>query len=535
MAIMTELVGVNWDKVGNSFVSQSNQSILPTDSAGPKQSESPTVPDESVPFAYEWMEPSRHFLEPETSPAPALDLGNLLPPRIAEWIKATASQKGCPADYVLGGLLAGAASAIGNSRWVNPRPGWAEPPVLWIMAIGTPSAGKSPGLDAAFAPMRKIEKEMRNRANEKAQEWAEKAEFAKASDKKWKAKVDAAAEDGQDPPPKPEAAKLEPRPHVPRLVVTDSTTEQLGCLLSAQPRGALQLRDELAGWLGSMNRYSDGSDRSFWLEAFGGRFWSVDRISRESVTIERLTLSVCGGIQPDRLTSLLMKSGDDDGLMARFIPVFPEPVPIAAPTLQADGAFIDSVYRSLFALNLAEAEDGGTEPFLVPFGEDAAPLVDEWRQWVRDREHKSEGLLLSWLGKLPGMALRLSLVLAALDCAENGETLTCITKEQFKRATRWLETYALPMVRRAYGIGGLDTQERAAVKLVGVIREAGWEFFHTTDLYPMKLKGLRKVAELNPVLNLMEEHGIIQHVEQPVAKIGGRPPRQYAVNPQVLL
>lgn len=535
MVIMTELAGVNWDEIEATAFLPSNEASEPTISAEPVRSVFPVVPIEPVPFVNEWPEPSRHLMDPETPPAPPLDLGHLLPPRIAKWTQATASQKGCPPDYVLAGLLAGAASAIGNSRWVSPWRGWKEPPALWFIAIGNPSAGKSPGLDAALAPIRKIEAEMRKTAAEEFQVWAEQSEFAKVSEKKWKVELGAAADEGRSPPPKPETAKLGPQPHVPRLLVNDSTTEQLGCVHAAQPRGILQLRDELSGWLGGMNRYTEGSDRAFWLEAFGGRTWTVDRISRESVTIERLTICVVGGIQPDKLSSLMMKSGDDDGLLARFIPVFPEPVPISGVRLETDDDFIESVYRNLFDLQMAETEQGGLEPFQVHLTEEARQSVNIWRQWVRDRENENEGLLVSWLGKLPGMALRLSLVLAALDCAEREETLINVTKDQFHRATQWLAGYALPMVRRAYGIGGLDAQERAAVKLVDVIRDAGWEAFRTTDLYPMKLKGLRKAAELNPVLNLLEEHGIIRQVEQPVKTTGGRPARQFVVSPKIPL
>lgn len=53
-----------------------------------------------------------------------------------------------------------------------------------------------------------------------------------------------------------------------------------------------------------MNRYSGGGDRQFWLEAFGGRGFTVERMGREPLTIDMLSIGVVGGIQPDRLKSL---------------------------------------------------------------------------------------------------------------------------------------------------------------------------------------------------------------------------------------
>lgn len=65
-------------------------------------------------------------------------------------------------------------------------------------------------------------------------------------------------------------------------------------------------------------RYSGGgSGRSFRLEAFEGRGFRVERMGREPLTIDRLSIAVPGGIQSDRLKSKLFKA-DDDGLLARL-------------------------------------------------------------------------------------------------------------------------------------------------------------------------------------------------------------------------
>ena len=77
-----------------------------------------------------------------------------------EWIAGHAKNRSVPADYVAGGLLASSGALIGNARWVSPWQGWSEPPVLWIGAVGNPSSGKSPGLDAPLNLMRRIEADM---------------------------------------------------------------------------------------------------------------------------------------------------------------------------------------------------------------------------------------------------------------------------------------------------------------------------------------------------------------------------------------
>jgi Protein of unknown function (DUF3987) len=80
---------------------------------------------------------------------------------------------------------------------------------------------------------------------------------------------------------------------------------------------------ELAGWLGSMEKYGGGkaanSDRAFWLETYNGGPQVVDRIGRGTSAVENLSASILGGIQPDKLAAIHGLA--DDGLLQRFIPV----------------------------------------------------------------------------------------------------------------------------------------------------------------------------------------------------------------------
>jgi hypothetical protein len=47
--------------------------------------------------------------------------------------------------------------------------------------------------------------------------------------------------------------------------VADTTVEALAAILQGLPKGVLHVRDELAGWLLNLSRYSGGTDRPFWL------------------------------------------------------------------------------------------------------------------------------------------------------------------------------------------------------------------------------------------------------------------------------
>jgi hypothetical protein len=294
--------------------------------------------------------PDMTLLRPERGAAPELPLAAVFGPVWGQWIAEAADAKGAPPDYVAAALLAVSGSLIGNARWVAPWAGWAEPPVLWAALIGAPSAGKSPALDAALAPLRAMERRLRRDAERDRAAWAEKDEAAKLALAAWKTEATKALKEGDDPPPKPKAADAGPEPHIPRLAVNDATVERLAVILAKQPRGTLAVRDELAGWLANMSRYANGgSDKPFWLEAYGGRAFTVERMSREPVRVESLTVAALGGIQPDRLASLLIKA-DDDGMLARLVPVWPEPAPVKRPEVAPDEAFAEEAFARLYGL-----------------------------------------------------------------------------------------------------------------------------------------------------------------------------------------
>ena len=60
----------------------------------------------------------------------------------------------------------------------------------------------------------------------------------------------------------------------------------------------LVVRDELAGWIGSFDRYAQGSgsDVAKWLEMFGGRPMVVDRKTKASLYVPMAAVSLTGMI-----------------------------------------------------------------------------------------------------------------------------------------------------------------------------------------------------------------------------------------------
>lgn len=483
----------------------------------------------------DWPAPDTRYLQPQLPEPPLLPLDDVFSPRWARWVRNAAEAKAAPADYVLGAALAACGSLIGNTRWVSPWQGWAEPPVLWAAVIGSPSMNKSPGLDAVLTPLKKVEQSLRADMQGDLNEWRERADVAKLAEATWRDDVKAALKAGKDTPSRPDNCNPGKEPVLPRLSVTDATVEKLAVIVAVQPRGTLLARDELAGWLHGMSRYSGGgSDRPFWLEAYGGRSYTVERMGRDPVYISHMSVGVTGGIQPDRLRSLLMKA-DDDGLLARFMPIWPNAAPVKRPDAEFDERFIEGAIATLASLEMTPDDQGILRPWFVHFSEDARDLLDQFRQDVRTWEESAEGLLLSFIGKLPGLSVRLSLVLAMMEFA-SGEASEPreITVSHYGRAAHFIEGYLLPMARRSYVDASASAPEKAARALVELILENGWSQFTTREVLRSGRSGLASSAQLTPAVRLLEEADILRPASATSSAQGGRPSKSMLVNPAIL-
>jgi hypothetical protein len=108
-----------------------------------------------------------------------------------------------------------------------------------------------------------------------------------------------------------------------RYVVFDSTIEKLGEILARSDHGLLVKRDEFSGWIGGMEKYRTArgasADRGFWLQAYDGGSYAIDRVGRGEIYIRNLSVSLIGGIQPAKLAEL--HGLTSDGLLQRFVPV----------------------------------------------------------------------------------------------------------------------------------------------------------------------------------------------------------------------
>jgi len=312
---------------------------------------------------------------------------------------------------------------------------WSVPPSIWVALIGAPSTKKTPIVDTAWAPLLKIQgRELSHH------------QYAVAE---WKAL------------PKDERARIPEPTIVRRLVSHDATVEALQDILSRQDRGIGVLRDELAGWIGSMEKYAPGkggaADRAFWLQSYNGGSHVVDRVMRGTMPINNLQTTICGGIQPDRLRQF--NDLTDDGLWQRFVPIIVGQAGMGFDEHTEGGEIYGEIIESLLRVS------SSTRLYLC---DDAHAIRQDVQERVFSLE-QSEVLgnrFVGFCGKLAGLWGRITLVLHLI--AEPGSQI--VRAETAADARTLLFESVLPNAARVYtAMGGAGADVEATQSIAGYI------------------------------------------------------------------
>jgi hypothetical protein len=305
---------------------------------------------------------------------------DVLPSTIRHFVAAQSDLIGCDRGALAMAALAAVSGAL-DHRWalkLMRNGNWWASPRLWVLLVGDPSVKKTPIINAATDELDRLQAQaFRKYKNDKAEYIA----------------------GGGDP----EQFRAPPE----RLTASDVTIEKLGSILAEQDRGILIKRDEIAGWIGAMEKYNSGrgalTDRAFWLQAYDGGPYSVDRVSRTSLQINNLSTSIIGGIQPARLAEI--HGLTSDGLLQRFLPVL-----VSASTFPRDTAAGMHVER--YAELLRSLVELPAQKLLLT--DDAVKSMEQLRRDLFEIEQDAGGIaegFQAFVGKLQGYAGTLALIL----------------------------------------------------------------------------------------------------------------------------
>lgn len=440
----------------------------------------PLVADGSAgPEGNDWPEPQS--LPDGLPPVAAFDYG-LLPDTLQPWARDICERVQCAPDYVGVTVMAALGSVIGRKLGIRPqaRTDWTVTPNQWALVVGRPGVLKSPAMDAALSPVKRLAArsaeshgaelaEYRRAvrlAKLKAEEGEKLARKALAKD----AEADVSAYLGGE---EPEAPALR------RYIANDSTAAALGELHRQNHNGLLVFRDEMVSLLKSLDREDNAEARGFYLTGWNGDSpYTFDRIGRGmNLHIPAVCLSMLGSTQPGRIAEYIRQAvrggAGDDGLIQRFgLLVWPDNGgdwrdvdrwPDGEARREANRVFeaVDRLDPASVGARQDTGHDG--EPDGLPYLRFDADGLGLFLEWRTDLEARLRGgdlhpAMESHLAKYRKLVPTLALICHLAD-GNTGPVSERATLQALAWA-EYLETHA----RRAYG--SVTTPETAAAKAI---------------------------------------------------------------------
>ena len=221
---------------------------------------------------------------------------NVLPPLLRNIISETHKALNFPVAYIAMSLLTAVATAVGDTCWLKVKTEWMERPLMYVALLGNPGSVKSHPMKFAMKPILDRDIQSRKLYSEQLKEYR----------KRLKA--------GEDPP----------KPKCRQRIVQDVTMEGLCKILEDNSAGLCLWSDELANWLGSMDKYrKGGNDVGTWLSIFNAQPIFVDRKGvDDKITIAHPFVNVIGSIQPKVFAKYFSGQLRHNGLLSRILVIF---------------------------------------------------------------------------------------------------------------------------------------------------------------------------------------------------------------------
>jgi putative DNA primase/helicase len=494
--------------------------------------------------------PDPHPLPDSLLAVAPFDLG-LLPGEIRPWITDVCERMQCPPDFVTVAVMAALGSVIGRKLGIRPQVNndWTVIPNQWALLIGRPRVLKSPAMEEALRPLRKLsviaeerlKKELATfeitAAANKLRRYENMREAAKILRNNRKADVSLLLE-ADDPT---EAPVLR------RYIANNTNVASLGVLSQQNPNGLLVYRDEIVSLPDNLDREECVSERGFYLTGWNGDSWyTFDRIGRGlHLTVEGVCLSILGSTQLGRISQYLaraIRSGrGDDGLIQRFgLMVWPDVsrdwtnVDRGPERPARDMAFklfarLDELDGRAVGGRCDRGPDGDEEGLpCLRFGIEAYECFVVWRTELELRLRGGElhVALESHLAKYRKLVPSLALLCHPAEGATGPVGVVSV-----RRAIGWagyLETH----VARAYGsvtAAFADTAKAILAKLqAGALRPE----FTARDVWRPGWSRLTDRFQVGDALTLLLDY---DWLTQRSAETGGRPTTAFTVSPKAMV
>lgn len=289
------------------------------------------------------------------------------------------------------------------------------------------------------------------------------------------------------------------------------------------------IADELAGLFLNMGRYSDGSDKEFWLEAWNGKHFVVERMGRAAVSIDHLLVGITGGFQPDKLARSF--EGDADGMYARVCFAWP-PEPGYRPLSNNVSEIEDDIVNALSRIvDLPAGGIAGFTPRKLPLSNEATNAFEQFRQFLHHEKEALDGREREWWAKGASQVLRLAGTLAFMSWSrETGRAEpNCVEQEYVASAIRIWRDYFWPHSRAALRQIGISERHANSRRVLKWIRATKRET-DAISLKDVRREALSQSIDAKQTAELLEKLERAGWLKKVTIETRGRPAHRWKIN-----
>ncbi|WP_405018034.1 YfjI family protein [Kitasatospora sp. NBC_00070] len=467
----------------------------------------------------------------------------VLPAWVGSMVKAVAEETQTPADLAGCLALAALATAAAGRVVIRIRGRWHEPLNIYTVVALPPGNRKSAVFDHIINPLLTVEKVLKETSALKKIEAETTHKLLKAAADRAAAKAASAEADQRDALIS-EAVLLARQaetvtvPAETQLIADNVTQESLATLLAEQggrmavmsPEGGIF--DIIAGL------YSGSANMEIFLKGHAGDLVRVNRQGRPAQHIEHPAVTMGLAIQPEVLEAIAkVKGADGRGLLARYL--YSVPVSLVGSRSQEPELIPDHVadtYATRLAALTTELADW-TDPAVLTITPEADAVLMAYQKVTESRLAKggSLALVVKWASKRDGAVARLAGLLHIATHPTDAWRRP-VEAATMAAATRLGDYFTVHALHVFDAIGAEPAREAARALLDHLHTSPPAGAFTKRDVFrAVPRSDFRTMADLDPALALLEEHGWLrQQAPPPRSGKGGRPPSpRYQAHPAI--
>ena len=335
-------------------------------------------------------------------------------------------------EYCASIMLSAIASAIGNSNQIHIKGAWSNSPSLYMMLVGRPGLGKTPPLGFLYKPIREQDEERYYQFCDKMQEYENQS----------------ACEGKQG-----DGSSSHKYPNLVKTVISDFTAEAMLNAHKNNLRGISVVVDEILGLFKSVNRYTNkGNLIELLLTSYSGQPLDYIRKSEKyPIHIKRPCINLIGSIQTNLLGNVFCDEYSSNGLLDRFLFVYPNNRTISEwkrtapgekrPDIEQDW---EALMKTILSLPCPLDDSGNNiQPQVLEFSDDAEEYFYDWNNLIIKEVNAIENDLEveSRKMKLCSNAGRLALILQVMKWAAEEGDLQYVDLGSVKGAIRLIDYF----------------------------------------------------------------------------------------------